>query len=169
MTTTVCLPQNAGSGPTGPRVPASPPSLAVVVSSVASDSHTWNLVYLQLLLEDLGHQVTNLGSCVTPELLTAECLARPPDLVVISSVNGHGHLDGLQSIRRLRERTELAGLPVVIGGQLGITGTSGQDRRDELLRAGFDGVFEGDDSLTRFFRFLRPLRAKTARVSEVRR
>src|SRR5436853_235982 len=31
----------------------------VVVSGTASDSHTWNLVYLQLLLEELGRRVHN--------------------------------------------------------------------------------------------------------------
>lgn len=32
--------------------------LDVVVSTMASDSHTWNLVFLQLVLEELGHRVT---------------------------------------------------------------------------------------------------------------
>ncbi|BAU88404.1 methylaspartate mutase [Streptomyces laurentii] len=50
----------------------------VLVSSVSSDSHTWNLVFLQLLLEDLGHEVTNIGACVPDELLIAECRRHRP-------------------------------------------------------------------------------------------
>jgi len=143
-------------------------SLAIVVTSVASDAHTWNLVYLQLVLEELGHQVTNLGCCVVPSLLLSECLRSAPDLVVVSSVNGHGQVDGAQSVRRLREQEELAGLPVVIGGQLGIAGP-GQDRREELLCAGFDAVFEGNAGMPAFFGFLQTLRPGLVRTEALAR
>lgn len=115
--------------------------LSVVVTSVASDSHTWNLVFLQLTLEELGHRVTNLGACVPDDLLVTECLRLRPDLVVVSSVNGHGALDGARLIRRIRAVPELASLPVVIGGKLGITGPGGADSREQLRAAGFDAVF----------------------------
>lgn len=119
--------------------------LDIVVSSVASDSHTWNLVFLQSVLEELGHRVTNLGPCVPEELLVRECLRAAPDLVVISSVNGHGHRDGLRLIERVRSRSELAHVPVVIGGKLGVTGALGAaERGAALVEAGFDAVF-GDD------------------------
>src|SRR5262245_5123971 len=75
----------------------------VIVSSVASDSHTWNLVYLQLLISELGFNVINLGACVPDELLISECLSRKPAMVVISSVNGHGYQDGLRVIKSLRK------------------------------------------------------------------
>jgi methylaspartate mutase sigma subunit len=117
-------------------------SLSVVVTSVASDSHTWNLVYLQLALEELGHQVVNLGACVPDELLISECLRIRPDLVVVSSVNGHGFIDGMRLIGRIRAYQELTCTPVVIGGKLGIAGPGGRRNRDQLLSAGFDAVFE---------------------------
>src|SRR5205823_4406136 len=96
--------------------------LSVVVTSVASDSHTWNLVFLQLALEELGHRVVNLGACVPDELLVAECLRVRPDLIVVSSVNGHGFRDGTRLIGRIRACPELATTVVVIGGKLGIAG-----------------------------------------------
>lgn len=118
--------------------------LLVVVTSVASDAHTWNLVFLQLTLEELGHRVHNLGACVPDELLLAECQRIRPDLVVVSSVNGHGFRDGIRLIGRIRSCPELATTPVVIGGKLGIAGPAGQRTRDQLRAAGFDGVFEAD-------------------------
>jgi methylaspartate mutase sigma subunit len=118
-----------------------PPGLSVVVSSVASDSHTWNLVYLQLALEELGHRVTNLGGCVPDDLLVDECLRLRPDLVVISTVNGHGLHDGTRLIGRIRACPELAITPVVIGGKLGVAGSVGQPTRDRLRAAGYDAVF----------------------------
>jgi N-dimethylarginine dimethylaminohydrolase/methylmalonyl-CoA mutase cobalamin-binding subunit len=116
--------------------------LTVVVTSVASDSHTWNLVYLQLVLEELGHRVVNLGACVPDDLLVSECLRIRPDLVVVSTVNGHGFHDGMRMIGRIRACQELAATPVVIGGKLGIAGPAGRASRDQLRAAGFDAVFE---------------------------
>lgn len=115
----------------------------ILLTGTASDSHTWNLVYLQLLLEELGHPVRNLGPCVTDELLTAACAAEEPGLVVISSVNGHGYRDGLSAVRAVR-RTGLT-LPVVIGGKLGVAGAADPEQRARLLDAGCDAVFDDGD------------------------
>lgn len=67
----------------------------VLVSSVSSDSHTWNLVFLQLLLEEMGHEVTNIGSCVPDDLLIEEC--RLPQA-------GAGRHQQRQRTRRARRR-----------------------------------------------------------------
>ncbi|WP_328457310.1 MULTISPECIES: cobalamin B12-binding domain-containing protein [unclassified Amycolatopsis] len=128
-----------------------------VVSSTASDAHTWNLVYLQLLLEEHGFAVTNLGACVPDDLVVRECRRLDPDLVVLSTVNGHGHTDGLRLAPRLR--AVLAGAALVIGGKLGVDGTSG---RESLLReAGFDRVF-GDGDIGAFCRYLAELPVRVA-------
>ncbi|WP_371617040.1 cobalamin B12-binding domain-containing protein [Streptomyces sp. NBC_00454] len=126
----------------------------ILVSSVSSDSHTWNLVFLQLLLEEMGHEVVNLGSCVPDELLIDECRRHRPDMVVISSVNGHGHLDGRRLIGRLRGEPDLADLSVVIGGKLGIKGAENGAYGPELMAAGFDAVFEDSAGIAPFRRFL---------------
>ncbi|HEY0165400.1 MAG TPA: cobalamin-dependent protein [Jatrophihabitans sp.] len=127
------------------------PQREIVLSSTASDSHTWNLVYLQLVLEELGHHVVNLGACVPNELLVAECEACQPDLVVLSTVNGHGYQDGLRAISALRASPRLAGLPVIIGGKLGTAGVDAE-RSARLLEAGFDGVFVDEPAGLRAFR-----------------
>ncbi|MFC0865466.1 cobalamin B12-binding domain-containing protein [Sphaerimonospora cavernae] len=128
--------------------------MRVLVSSVSSDSHTWNLVFLQLLLEEMGHKVTNLGSCVPDNLLVAECLRQRPDLVVISSVNGHGAMDGARMIRRLRGEPDLRGLRVVIGGKLGVRGVEATSHGPDLMEAGFDAVFEDTSGIAEFRRYL---------------
>jgi methylaspartate mutase sigma subunit len=142
---------------TAPGPPPATRSLSVVLTSVASDSHTWNLVFLQLVLEELGHRVRNLGACVPDEVIVGECLRDPPDLVVVSTVNGHGFFDGARLIARIREHGELAGTPVVIGGMLGIAGPGGRQRLDRLREAGFDGVFEDGAELTAFRSYAKEL------------
>ncbi|MEW2296422.1 cobalamin-dependent protein [Streptomyces sp. NPDC006743] len=115
----------------------------VLLSTVSSDSHTWNLVFLQLLLEERGYEVTNLGPCVPDAELIEQVRVQRPDAVVISSVNGHGHIDGRRLIRKLREDGDeaVAAVPVMIGGKLGIQGTAQPQLADELVAEGFDAVF----------------------------
>ncbi|WUG38488.1 cobalamin B12-binding domain-containing protein [Kitasatospora sp. NBC_00458] len=136
---------------------AEPAGLDVVVTTMASDSHTWNLVFLQLLLEELGHRVTNLGACVPDELLVTECRRIEPDLIVLSSVNGHGFNDGMRVIGALRACPELGRTPTVIGGKLGIAGPGDPSRQQALLAAGFDGVFEEGRSVAEFQSYVRSL------------
>ena len=126
-------------------------------AGTASDSHTWNLVFLQLLLAEQGVEVVNLGPCVPDDLLVAECRRLRPDLVVVSSVNGHGFDDGMRVIGRLRDCPELATTPVVIGGKLGIGGPDNHRFTDHLLVAGFDRVFHDDAPLGDFRELVRAL------------
>lgn len=114
----------------------------VIVSSVASDAHTWNLVYLHLLIGELGFDVINLGACVPDELIVEECRNRQPAMVVISSVNGHGYHDGLRVIQSLRKHEELRDIPMVIGGKLGVSGGESVEHIEDLLAGGYDAVFD---------------------------
>ncbi|MFJ2580753.1 cobalamin B12-binding domain-containing protein [Kitasatospora aureofaciens] len=125
----------------------------VLISSTSSDSHTWNLVFLQILLEEMGHDVINIGACVPDEFLIAECRRTGPDMVVLSSVNGHGFLDGTRVISRLRREPDLAHLPVVIGGKLGTRG-EGDSFGEQLMAAGFDAVFEDTKGIGAFREYL---------------
>jgi methylaspartate mutase sigma subunit len=119
--------------------PARPP---VVVSSLSSDAHTWNLVFLQLLIEEAGLDVVNLGPCVPTEMLVSECRERRPGLIVLSSVNGHGYLDGRRAIAGLRACPALARTPVVIGGKIGTSGAGRAEHARELVNAGYDAVYD---------------------------
>lgn len=142
-----------------PAPPAAGRRLKFLISSVPTDSHMWNLVALQLLLEELGHEVVNLGACVPVPLLLATCRAERPDCVVVSTINGHGHVDGARVVAALRADPELAGLTVVIGGKFGTQGQADPGLCRELLDAGFDAVFPvGPDGparpVERFRRFV---------------
>ncbi|MFJ8047973.1 cobalamin B12-binding domain-containing protein [Streptomyces luteogriseus] len=120
--------------------------MRILLSTVSSDSHTWNLVFLQLLLEESGHEVVNLGPCVPDQLLVETARQECPDAIVISSVNGHGHLDGARLIRAVRADRDVRHIPALIGGKLGIRGNDNIEYARGLKDAGFDEVFtEGSD------------------------
>lgn len=129
-----------------------------VVTSVSSDAHMWNLVFLQLLLEEQGGEVINLGACVPDDVIIGECRRSRPDALVVSTVNGHGHLDGLRLIGKLRADPELTEMRVVIGGKLGVRGAGNAQFSAELVAAGFDAAFEADTGLSEFDAFLRDLK-----------
>jgi methylaspartate mutase sigma subunit len=132
------------------RATAADRRLDVIVTSLSSDAHTWNLVYLQLLLEEMGCRVTNLGACTPDETIVRECATRRPDLVVISSLNGHGLQDGLRLIDAVRRCPDLVTTPVVIGGRLDVSGGNEGRTAARLLEGGFDAVFEDSAGLTTF-------------------
>jgi methylaspartate mutase sigma subunit len=139
---------------TASPLPDGRPGLKILLTGVASDSHTWNLVFLHLLLEELGHQVVNLGPCVSPGLLVRTCQSERPELIVMSSVNGHGLSDGKRAVQAVRAAGELAGIPAVIGGKLGIAGLTDRGQIRQLLDAGFDAVFEDADGIQPLDAFL---------------
>ncbi|ONK11830.1 methylaspartate mutase subunit S [Streptomyces sp. MP131-18] len=123
----------------------------------------WNLVFLQLLLEERGGEVVNLGACVPDDLILAECRKHRPDALVVSTVNGHGHLDGLRLIEKIRSDAELADVRVVIGGKLGIRGSENARFGAELVAAGFDAAFEAEAGLAEFDNFLGTLEEGSVR------
>lgn len=133
-----------------------------VVSTISSDAHTWNLVYLQLVLEEHGFAVRNLGCCVPVEELVAGCLEVRPRLLALSTVNGHGLIEAPEYIREIRRHPELRELVVVIGGKLSVGGTLPDGDREGLLALGFDGVFPAGDHRDAFSSFLTGLGAAAA-------
>lgn len=145
--------------------PASRPRAAdcldVVISALSSDAHTWNLVFVQLLLEELGHHVRNLGPCVPDAVVVQACRAHAPDLLVVTSINGHGVQDGQSLIRAVRACPGQESMPVVIGGVLSIDGAL---QAGTLLAAGFDAVFEGRDAEASFRAYVTALRVRHARA-----
>ncbi|MFJ8686199.1 cobalamin B12-binding domain-containing protein [Micromonospora wenchangensis] len=129
-----------------------------VLSTIPSDSHTWNLVYLHLLLEEHGFRVVNLGACTPVDELVAAHLRHLPDLVVVSTVNGHGAVEGGQLVRRLRRHDRTT--PVVIGGNLGVAGSADGRHVPALLAAGYTGVFVGDRAVDDFRAHLHTLHTR---------
>lgn len=129
----------------------------VVLSSISSDSHTWNLIFMQLYLEKLGCEVINLGACCEDERVMAAIHHHEPDFVVISSVNGHAHIDGARLIQKLRADDVLKDIPVIIGGKLGVSGKNNKQYVNYLADAGFDAVFDDSGDILNFENYVKNL------------
>jgi methylaspartate mutase sigma subunit len=122
----------------------------VVLGTTPSDSHIWNLLFVQLLMEENGWSVTNLGACTPVTMLVDESLRRVPDLIVISSVNGHGAQEARQVIEAVRAEPALSRVPVSIGGKLCVSEELERAAVGDLIAAGFDSVLIGDSAVRSF-------------------
>ncbi len=121
-----------------------------LLATIPSDSHSWNMVFMEFVLEENGYCVRNLGPN-TPikeaeEILHAECF----DLVVISSVNGHAYIEGQALAKRIAANSDYQG-PLLLGGKI-CTQTDPETilrHSAALKKSGFDAVF--DDSIKNSF------------------
>ena len=61
----------------------------VLLTTIPSDSHGWNLVFMQMFLQERGWPVLNLGTCVPFDMVLERCGEEEIGLVVVSTINGH--------------------------------------------------------------------------------
>lgn len=112
-----------------------------LLTTIPSDSHNWNLIYMQLLLEENGFEVINLGACTTYEEVEQACLNIVPEIVVVSTVNGHGYLEGKTLIEKIKSIAKMKDIPVYIGGKLSTDKNMSYQYSVELEEAGYTGVY----------------------------
>jgi methylaspartate mutase sigma subunit len=125
-----------------------------LLTTIESDAHTWNLVYMRSLLEEHSIHTISLGPCVRAEATVEAIFAHRPDVVVISSVNGHGVVQG-RALFQLAARCVGKPLPpLVIGGKLCTRDADEPGVKRDLLALGFSGVFVGAQAIPEFRRWL---------------
>ena len=127
-----------------------------LLTSTPSDSHTWNLIYMELFLQENGCQVHNLGACVPIQDLYEAIYRFQPELVVISSINGHLFQDAIEIIENLKDKKKFR---FVVGGKLGILSHSTQFQKVKLKKLGYDEVFTEKNALSDFKNYLNILQA----------
>jgi len=119
---------------------------------------------MQLLMEEHNTNVHNLGVCVPVQTTVLEIIDKQPELVVISSVNGHGYTQGLELIKEIK-RSVKGKLPtIVIGGKLSIKQSDNQHITKDLLACGFDGVFVNHNSIPEFLFILHQIKRNFIRM-----
>jgi methylaspartate mutase sigma subunit len=133
-----------------------------LLTTVPSDAHNWNLIFMQLLLEENGFTVVNLGPCVPHSLLASACLEHRPDVVVVSTINGHGFIEGKALLAEARAVPGLAATPFFIGGKLSTDATLSHLYAVELEEAGYHKAFGGGDGLPEFLAQLALIKVRKA-------
>src|SRR5690554_313433 len=126
-----------------------------LVTTVQSDSHTWNLIYMQLLIEEFGATVINLGGCAPVAETISAIKQNNPDLVVVSSVNGHGYFQGKELIEKVTQKFPKRQSTFVIGGKLSTSVDNEPSIDNDLRSAGYDAIFQGIDAIPEFRKYLK--------------
>lgn len=124
--------------------PAHSASLRVLIITTPSDVHSWNLVFLSLVVRDAGMTCRIVGPAPQLEEIKSGAVEFDPDIILVSTINGHGEFEATDVLLALREVCD-ADIPVLIGGILGVTQESMGRRRSVLLSMGYTEVFEGAD------------------------
>lgn len=132
--------------------------LNVILTGTPSDSHTWNLIFMELFLEENGCKVRNLGACIATDTLHQVLENSLPDLVVISSINGHLFQDAMKIINTLPKELSRFRAPFVVGGKIGISDHNTHFQKKKLIQLGYQDAFIEPDSLPRFQRYLQALK-----------
>ena len=127
-----------------PTPPETPPRRRAVLTTIPSDSHSWNLIFIELLLREHGYDVTNLGVCVPVASTLAACQRLRPDLLIVSTVNGHGYLESAEIARTIRGAGDLGDIPLILGGLLHPDSARAGAQVEALRAAGFDHVLPGE-------------------------
>lgn len=107
---------------------------------------------MELFLQEQGFEVENLGVCVPYETLAEACERSRPDLVVVSTVNGHGSIECVEIARRLGQLEHRDSFRLVTGGKLVMDRKASEECAENLRAEGFDGVFREPNGLNDLLR-----------------
>lgn len=88
----------------------------VLISMIGLDSHTTGAEVVATLLRDAGFEVLYLGTNQTPATIVNAALEEDVDVIGISSHASNFVL--IEELMSLVEKHELAGVPVVVGGNI---------------------------------------------------
>lgn len=124
-----------------------------LLTGTRSDAHSWNLIYVAEVLKEQGFDVVNLGPNAPVNSLLFQIGQFVPDIIVVSSINGHGAIEGHEIAQALTS-SEYSDIPLVIGGLLTTSPAELTDAKTSMLSSGFDAVFTGAEAMAEFKHFV---------------
>ena len=89
----------------------------IVTGVIGADVHAVGNKILAFAMEQAGFTVINLGVMVSQEEFVDAAIETNADVIVVSSLYGHGEID-CQGLREKCEEAGLKGIPLLAGGNL---------------------------------------------------
>ena len=114
--------------------------VTLVMGVIGADVHAVGNKILEYAFSQAGINVINLGVMVAQEEYIAAAIETNADIIVVSSLYGHGEID----CRGLREKCDEAGLkniPLYVGGNLVVGKTNFDEVKKRFLDMGFSRVY----------------------------
>jgi len=114
--------------------------VTLVMGVIGADVHAVGNKILEYAFTQVGINVINLGVMVAQEEYIAAAIETNADIIVVSSMYGHGEID----CRGLREKCDEAGLkniPLYVGGNLVVGKANFEEVEKRFLEMGFSRVY----------------------------
>ena len=114
--------------------------VTLVMGVIGADVHAVGNKILEYAFSQAGINVINLGVMVAQEEYIAAAVETNADLIVVSSLYGHGEID----CRGLREKCDEAGLkniPIYVGGNIVVGKANFDEVEKRFLAMGFSRVY----------------------------
>ncbi len=89
----------------------------IVTGVIGADVHAVGNKILSYALQDAGFNVINLGVMVSQEEFIEAALETNADVIVVSSLYGHGEID-CNGLRGKCDEAGLKNIPLLVGGNL---------------------------------------------------
>ncbi|MDD4461897.1 MAG: methylaspartate mutase subunit S [Eubacteriales bacterium] len=112
----------------------------IVLGVIGADVHAVGNKILDYAFTSAGFEVINLGVMVSQEEFIAASIEAAADVIVVSSLYGHGELD-CRGLRQKCDESGLSGIPMIVGGNLVVGKQQFNEVEKRFLDMGFDRVF----------------------------
>lgn len=112
----------------------------IVIGVIGADVHAVGNRVIDYTLTENGYNVVNIGVLSTQEDFINAAIESDADLIMVSSLYGHGEID----VRGLREKCDEAGLEDIllyVGGNIVVGKQDFKDVEKRFKDMGFDRVF----------------------------
>lgn len=112
----------------------------IVIGVIGADVHAVGNRVIEYTLTENGYNVVNVGVLSTQEDFINAAIESDADIIMVSSLYGHGEMD----CRGLREKCDEAGLEDIllyVGGNIVVGKQDFKDVEKRFKKMGFDRVF----------------------------
>jgi len=114
--------------------------VTLVMGVIGADVHAVGNKILEYAFNQAGINVINLGVMVSQEEYIAAAIETKADIIVVSSLYGHGEID-CRGFREKCDEAGLKGIPLYVGGNLVVGKTNFEEVEKRFLDMGFSRVY----------------------------
>lgn len=112
----------------------------IVLGVIGADVHAVGNQILSFAFREAGFNVINLGVMVSQEEYIQAAIESAADVIIVSSLYGHGELD-CQGFRDKCDEAGLKGILLYVGGNIVVGKQPFEEVEKRFLAMGFDRVF----------------------------
>lgn len=112
----------------------------LVMGVIGADVHAVGNQILNYAFTQAGYNVVNLGVMVSQEEYIEAAIESAADVIIVSSLYGHGELD-CQGLREKCDEAGLKGILIYVGGNIVVGKQPFEEVEKRFKAMGFDRVF----------------------------